>query len=85
MALTRPGEFLFLIVMKALIEYEFSKNGVFKVFHIRMKESYLEGCRLLLEQIRSPHVVHEKTIRLNPVFTPGLTMKKMQPKERKTR
>lgn len=27
MALTRPGEFLFLIVMKALIEYEFSKNG----------------------------------------------------------
>ena len=56
----------------------------FTCFHIRMKESYLEGCRLLLEQIRSPHVVHEKTIRLNPVFTAGQTVKILQSKERKT-
>ncbi len=56
----------------------------FTSYYIRMGESYLEGCRLLLEQIRSPHVVHEKTIRLNPVFTPGETVKIIKSKERKT-
>ena len=46
----------------------------FSCYHIRMGESYLEGCRLLLEQIRSPHVIRDKIIRLNPVFTLGETV-----------
>jgi len=46
MALIRPGEFLFLIVMKALIEYEFSKNG----FEIVLND-FLRQRQILLQII----------------------------------
>ena len=47
----------------------------FSCFYIRMREFYLEGCRLLLEQIQSPSVIRDKIIRLIPVFYPGKTVK----------
>ena len=49
----------------------------FSCFYIRMKEFYLEGCRLLLEQIQSPSVIRDKIIRLIPVFYPGKTVKEI--------
>ena len=42
-----------------------------------MREFYLEGCRLLLEQIQSPSVIRDKIIRLIPVFYPGKTVKEI--------
>ena len=49
----------------------------FSCFHIRMREFYLEGCRLLLEQIQSPYMIRDKIIRLMPVFYPGKTVREI--------
>ncbi|MBO4633597.1 MAG: GntR family transcriptional regulator [Lentisphaeria bacterium] len=47
----------------------------FACFNIRMRESYLEGYRLLQEKMNNPQFSGEKTVCLNPFFTSGETVR----------